>query len=76
MWLEFSPEHLRGSGEDPVSFLENLSALGMKMLQVTEDAGLQPLTDTREYTRKIGTNYGDIVLMSDSPREGISKTPP
>jgi hypothetical protein len=46
------------------------------MLQVTEDAGLQPLTDTREYTRKIGTNYGDIVLMSDSPREGISKTPP
>jgi FkbM family methyltransferase len=75
IWLEFSPEHLRGSGEDPAAFLDNLGALGMEMLQLTEDASLQPVTDVREYTRKMGSNYGDIVLMSQSWRERISKTP-
>jgi len=76
MWLEFSPDHLRGSGEDPEAFLEALGALGMEMLHVTEGASLQPLTDAREYTQKMGSNYGDILLLSDSWRERISKTPP
>ena len=75
IWLEFSPEHLRGSGEDPAAFLENLGALGMEVLHLTEDASLQPVTDFREFTRKMGSNYGDIVLMSQSWRERISKTP-
>lgn len=75
IWLEFSPEHLRAAGEEPVAFLENLGGLGMDMLQLTDDATLQPLTDVREYTRKIGSSYGDIVLMSQSWRERISKTP-
>jgi FkbM family methyltransferase len=75
IWLEFSPEHLRGAGEDPAAFLENLGTLGMEMLQLTEDASLQPLTDVREYTRKIGSSYGDIVLMSQRWRERISKAP-
>src|SRR5262245_25118529 len=32
IWLEFSPDHLRGAGEDPAAFLESLGALGMQML--------------------------------------------
>ena len=75
VWLEFSPDHLRGAGEDPAAFLENLGALGMEMLHLTENASLLPVTDFREYTRKMGSNYGDIVLMSQSRRERISKTP-
>ena len=74
IWLEFSPEHLRGSGEDPLAFLENLGALKMEMMQLTEDASLQPLTDIREYARRMGANYGDIVLMSQRWRERMSKT--
>lgn len=75
VWLEFSPDHLRGSGEDPVAFLETLSGLGMELLHVTETASLQPLTDPREYTRKMGSNYGDVVLISHAWRERIWKTP-
>ena len=74
MWIEFSPDHLRGSGQDPVGFLESLRAPGMEILQLTEDGSLQPLTDFREYTRKMGSHYGDIVLMSQSWRERLSKT--
>ena len=74
IWLEFSPQHLRASGEDPAAFLESLDMLGMDMLQLTEDAGLQPLNDVREYTRKMGSSYGDIVLISQVWRERISKT--
>ena len=76
IWLEFSPEHLRGSGEDPEAFLEALGALGMDVLQVTERASLQPLIDAREYMRKMGSNYGDIVLVADGWRGQISKTRP
>jgi FkbM family methyltransferase len=74
IWLEFSPDHLRGSGEDPADFLESLGALGMEMLQLTGDARLQPVGDLREYTRRMGANYGDIVLMSQACRERIAKT--
>jgi len=75
MWLEFSPAHLRAAGEDPAGFLDNLGALGMDMLQLTEHGGLQPLRDVREYTRRIGGSYGDIVLISSRWRERIAQTP-
>jgi FkbM family methyltransferase len=75
IWLEFSPEHLRGSGQDPVTFLETLGELGMDMLQLTEQASLQPVTDVREYTRKMGSSYGDIVLMSPNWRQRTSEMP-
>jgi FkbM family methyltransferase len=74
IWLEFSPEHLRASGEDPAAFLESLGSLGMEMLQLTDAACLQPVGDPREYTRRMGSNYGDIVLMSQSCRQRISKS--
>jgi FkbM family methyltransferase len=73
IWLEFSPSHLRAAGEEPAALLECLGVLGMDMLQLTEDAMLQPLTDLHEYTRKMGPSYGDIVLMSPSCRERIAK---
>jgi FkbM family methyltransferase len=74
IWLEFSPEHLLSAGEEPAAFLESLAELGMDMLQLTEDASLQPLSDVQEYTRKTGSSYGDIVLISQTWRKRISKT--
>jgi FkbM family methyltransferase len=74
IWLEFSPEHLRGAGEDPAAFLETLATLGMDMVQVAEDGGFQPVPDAREYTRRIGSSYGDIVLMSPRCRERMLTT--
>jgi FkbM family methyltransferase len=68
IWLEFSPDHLRGAGTDPEAFLESLGALGMKVFEVTEHGTLEPLTDYRAHAKKIGSSYGDLVLMRDSPR--------
>ena len=68
IWLEFSPDHLRGAGTDPEGFLESLGALGMKVFEVTDSGTLEPLTDCRAHTKKIGSSYGDLVLMRDSPR--------
>ena len=72
IWLEFSPDHLRGAGTDPEDFLESLGALGMKVFAVTEHGTLEPLIDCRAHTRKIGSSYGDLVLMRDSPRQSIA----
>ena len=36
IWVEFSPDHLRGAGTDPEGFLESLGALGMQVFEVTE----------------------------------------
>ena len=47
IWLEFSPDHLRGAGTDPEGFLESLGALGMQVLEVTEDGTLEPLVVAR-----------------------------
>ena len=42
IWVEFSPDHLRGAGTDPEGFLESLGALGMKVFEVTELGTLEP----------------------------------
>jgi FkbM family methyltransferase len=63
MWIEFSPEHLRGSGSDPERFLESLGGLGMDVFEVNDQGDLAPVTDYREHTRKMGSSYGDLVLM-------------
>jgi FkbM family methyltransferase len=68
IWLEFSPDHLRGAGTDPEGFLESLGALGMKVFAVTEHGTLEPLIDYRAHAQKMGSGYGDLVLMRDSPR--------
>jgi FkbM family methyltransferase len=64
MWIEFSPDHLRGAGSDPERFLENLAGLGMDVFEVNHHGSLEPVTNYREHTRKIGSSYGDLVLMS------------
>ena len=64
MWVEFSPDHLRGSGSDPEQFLESLAGLGMEMFEVNDKGDLEPVTNYREHTRKIGSSYGDVVVMS------------
>lgn len=74
IWLEFSPDHLRGAGTDPEGFLESLGALGMQVFEVTEQGTLEPLTDYRAHAKKIGSSYGDLVLMRDSARR--SAAPP
>jgi FkbM family methyltransferase len=63
IWLEFSPDHLRGSGSDPERFLAGLAGLGMDLFEVTERAELKPLADYRAHTRKLGSGYGDVVLI-------------
>ena len=68
IWLEFSPDHLRGAGTHPEAFLESLGALGMKVFEVTELGTLEPLTNYPAHTKKIGSSYADLVLMRDSPR--------
>jgi FkbM family methyltransferase len=64
MWIEFSPGHLRGAGSDPERFLENLGELGMDMFELTDDGQLRPVVNFREHTKKVGSTYGDLLLMS------------
>ena len=68
IWLEYSPDHLRGAGTDPEQFLESLGTLGMDLFEVTERGTLEPLRDYRAHARKIGAGYGDVVLTRDAPR--------
>jgi FkbM family methyltransferase len=72
IWVEFSPVHLRGAGTDPEVFLESLGTLGMKVFAVTEHGTLEPMTDSRAHARKIGSSYGDLVLMRDPPRQAVA----
>ena len=72
IWLEFSPDHLRGAGTDPEGFLESLGALGMTVFEVTEHGTLEPLTDLGAHAKKIGSGYGDLVLMRDAPRRAAA----
>ena len=64
LWVEFSPDHLRGAGVDPAGFLQNLAGYGMDVFEVTDAAELRPLTDYAEHTRKMGAGYGDVVLLA------------
>ena len=68
IWLEYSPDHLRGAGTDPVAFLESLGALGLKVFEITGQGTLEPLTDFRAHARKMGSGYGDVLLTRDAPR--------
>ena len=63
IWLEFSPVHLRGSGADPARFLESLGRLGMDVFEVKDRGNLEPLTDFVAHTNKVGSSYGDLVLI-------------
>ena len=63
IWIEFSPVHLRGSGSDPERFLERLGGLGMDLFEVRERGNLEPLTNFVAHTKKIGSSYGDLVLL-------------
>ena len=67
IWVEFSPDHLRGAGTDPDAFLDSLGALGMKVFAVTRAGTLEPLTDPRAHVRQLGSGYGDLVLLRDAP---------
>jgi len=63
IWIEFSPVHLRGSGSDPERFLERIAGLGMDLFEVKDRGNLEPLTNFAAHTNKIGSSYGDLVLM-------------
>jgi FkbM family methyltransferase len=63
IWIEFSPVHLRGSGSDPERFLERLDELGMDLFEVKDRGNLEPITNFFAHTKKIGSSYGDLVLM-------------
>lgn len=67
IWIEFSPSHLRGAGTEPESLLSLLSGLGMDIFEVDRGGGLRPLSDFRDYTRRIDASYGDLVLISADP---------
>jgi len=68
IWLEYSPDHLRGAGTDPEGFLHSLGAMGMTVLEVTDEGTLEPLSDYAAHAKKIGASYGDLVLMREAPR--------
>jgi len=61
-----------GSGSDPEQFLESLAGLGMEMFEVNDEGDLEPVTDYREHTRKIGSSYGDVVVMSKEAADRMS----
>jgi hypothetical protein len=66
IWIEYSPNHLRGSGTEPDDFLAVLGALGMDVFELT-DQGLRAIDNYPEHTRRIGSGYGDLLLL---PRPG------
>jgi FkbM family methyltransferase len=66
IWVEFSPPHLRDAGTDPQRFLELLNGLEMDVFEV--DGGrLRLMTQPKEYERRIGSGYGDLVLRPRVP---------
>lgn len=66
IWIEFSPNHLRASGSDPVGFLHALAAFGMDLFEVQDQGKLEPLTNFIAHTNRIGSSYGDLVLLRKS----------
>jgi FkbM family methyltransferase len=72
IWIEFSPDHLRGAGADPEEFLRELGALPMAMYEVTDHGTLEPLADYAGHTAKIGAGYGDLLLVA----RGFAADPP
>ena len=66
IWIEFSPEHLRGAGTDPRDFLTQLGSLNMDLFEIDRRGYFQPLADPEGFLQRIGSGYGDLVLMSAS----------
>jgi FkbM family methyltransferase len=76
IWVEFSPDHLRGAGSDPNQFLETLGGAGLSIFEITDDGGLEPVVDFHKHTEKIGSSYGDLVAMpTDVARRLVPAAP-
>lgn len=67
IWIEFSPEHLRGAGTEPGRLLALLESLGMGIFEVDDDGRFEPVSQIHGYEQKIGSSYGDLVLMASPP---------
>ena len=64
IWIEFSPDHLRGAGTDPERFLKHLGDLGMDIFEIAGNGHLQALSGLKGYTQRIGSRYTDLVLLA------------
>jgi FkbM family methyltransferase len=64
IWIEFSPDHLRASGTDPDDFLATLGGLGMDVFELTDEGALRTIDNYQEHTRRIGSGYGDLLLLA------------
>ena len=51
-------------GSSPERFLADLAALDMELFEVTETADLRPLADFGAHTCRIGSGYGDVVVIA------------
>jgi FkbM family methyltransferase len=67
IWIEFSPEHLRGAGTEPGKLLSFLEGLGMSIFEVGANGRFEALSQIQSYEQKIGSSYGDLVLMAAAP---------
>ena len=67
IWIEFSPEHLRGAGTEPGQLLSLLEGLGMDIFEVDENGRFEAVSQIHGYEQKIGSSYGDLVLMASPP---------
>ena len=63
IWIEFSPDHLRGTGTDPERFLKHLGDLGMDIFEIGGNGRLQALSGLKGYIQRIGSRYTDLVLL-------------
>jgi FkbM family methyltransferase len=68
IWIEFSPEHLRGAGTDPERLLTLLRDLDMHIFEIDRAGCLQPLLGFEGYTPRIGSGYTDLVLLARTDR--------
>jgi FkbM family methyltransferase len=75
IWIEFSPDHLRGAGTDPAAFVQRLESLTMDMFEVAEAGSLVPFSGFESYSRRIGSGYGDLLLTARA-QEGCSRANP
>jgi FkbM family methyltransferase len=70
IWIEFSPEHLRGAGTDPERLLKLIGDLGMDIFEINRAGCLQALSSFEGYTRRIDSGYTDLVLL---PRAAVAR---
>jgi FkbM family methyltransferase len=63
MWIEFSPDHLRGAGTNPEQFLALLGELKMDVFEIDRAGRLRPFSGVERYLTQVGSGYGDLVLL-------------